>query len=158
MSAQYISIYNDNSTKRKLFSKHEEIKWDRENPYLFLEDLRRNDAKMEIEMCDMECLGQIQLRKKWGRQWTVTKIRGKTEKGLKTDPVFAKHAIFATEVSRQQVAKSSRQNTQRQNCEKFSKCFSRLKGLPMRESRAEPRKSLCTPRDWTLHSCTSRQT
>ena len=23
----------------------------------FLEDWRRNDAKMEIEMCDMECLG-----------------------------------------------------------------------------------------------------
>ena len=158
MSAQYISIYNDNSTKRKLFSKHEEIKWDRENPYLFLEDLRRNDGKMEIEMCDTECLGQIQLREKGERQWIVTKIQGKTEKGLKIDPVFAKHAIFATEVSCQQVARSSRQNTQRQNCEKFSKCFSRLKGLPTRESRAEPRKSLCTPRDWTLHSCTSRQT
>ena len=62
MSAQYISIYIDNSTKRKLFSKHEEIKWDRENPYLFLENLRRDDAKMEIEMCVKECLGQIQLR------------------------------------------------------------------------------------------------
>ena len=157
MSAQYISIYSDNSTKRELFSKHEEIKWDRENPYLFLEDLRRNDAKMEIEMCDMECLGQIQLREKWGRQWTVTKIRGKTEKGIKTDPVFTKHVIFATKVSHQQVASSSRQNTQRQNCENFSKCFSRLKGLPSRESRAEPWKSLCAPRDWTLHLRTSRQ-
>ena len=30
----------------------------------FLEDLRRNDAKMEFE----EGLGQFQLRKKWGRQ------------------------------------------------------------------------------------------
>ena len=56
MSAQYISIYSDNSTKRKLFLKHEEIKRDRENPYLFLKDWRRNDAKMEIEMCDMEYL------------------------------------------------------------------------------------------------------
>ena len=27
------------------------------------------------------------------------------------------------------------------------KCFSRLEGLPARESQAEPRKSLCTPRD-----------
>ena len=45
----------------------------------------------------------------------------------------------------------------RQNCEKFSKCFLRLEGLPARESRAEPRKSLCTPHDWTLHSRTSRQ-
>ena len=61
------------------------IKWDRENPYLFLEDWRRNDAKIEIEMCDTECLGQIQLREKWGSQWTVTKIRGKIlKKILKT--------------------------------------------------------------------------
>ena len=59
MSAQYISIYSDNSTKRELFSKHEEIKYDIENPYLFLEDWRRNDAKMEIEMCDTEGFGQI---------------------------------------------------------------------------------------------------
>ena len=44
---------------RKLFSKHEEIKYDRENPYLFLEDWRRNDAKMEFEECDTKCLGQI---------------------------------------------------------------------------------------------------
>ena len=46
---------------RKLFSKHKEIKLDRENPYLFLEDWRRNDAKMEFE----ECLDQFQWRKKW---------------------------------------------------------------------------------------------
>ena len=30
-------------------------------PIPFLEDLRRNDA-------EMECLGQFQLRKNWGRQ------------------------------------------------------------------------------------------
>ena len=41
--------------------------------------------QMEIEMCDTECLGQIQLREKWRRQWTVTKIRGKMlRKILKT--------------------------------------------------------------------------
>ena len=159
MSAQYISIYNDNSIKRKLFSKHEEIKWDKENPYLFLEDWRRNDAKMEIEMCDTECLGQIQLREKWGRQWTVKKIRGKIlkKKKIKNSLWNAKHACFTTEVSRQQVARSGCQNTQRQNCEKISKCFSQLEGLPAKELRAEPRKSLCTPRDWTFHSRTSRQ-
>ena len=39
------------------------------------------------------------------------KFEGKIEKGLQTDLVFAKHAFFATEVSRQQVARSSRQNT-----------------------------------------------
>ena len=30
---------------------------------------------------------------------------------------------------------------------KFSKCFSRLEGLPARELRAELRKSLCNPRE-----------
>ena len=40
---------------------------------------------------------------------------------------------------------------------KFFKCFSRLEGLPVRESRDEPQKSLCTPRDWTFHLRTSRQ-
>ena len=47
------------------------------------------------------------------------KFEGKTEKDLKTAPIFAKHAFFATEVSRHKVASSSRQNTQRQKFEKF---------------------------------------
>ena len=47
------------------------------------------------------------------------KFEGKTEQDLKTAPIFAKHAFFATEVSRQQAARSSRQNTQRQKFEKF---------------------------------------
>ena len=47
------------------------------------------------------------------------KFEGKTEKDLKTAPIFAKHAFFATEVSRHKVTNSSRQNTQRQKIEKF---------------------------------------
>ena len=62
------------------------------------------------------------------------KFEGKLKKCLKTDLVFAKHVFFETEVSCQQVARSSCQNTQRQNYEKFSKCFSQLEGLPERES------------------------
>ena len=84
------------------------------------------------------------------------KIEGKT-KSLKTAPVYPKHAIFAIETSRQKVARSSRQNTQGQKFENFSKCFSRLEGLPASELRAEPRKSLSNSRDWTSHSRTSRQ-
>ena len=62
------------------------------------------------------------------------KFEGKTEKVLKI--VFK---MQNTHFSRlKQVARASCQNTQRQNCEKFSKCFSRLEGLPTRESRAEP--------------------
>ena len=129
------------------------MKWDRENPYLFLEDWRRNDAKMEFE----ECLGQFQLREKWGRQWTITKSQGKNWKSFKNCLWNAKHAFFATETSRQQVARASRQNTHSQNWEKFSKCFLWLKGLLARESWAEPWKSLCTPHDWIFHSRTSRQ-
>ena len=37
----------------------------------------------------------------WERRWIVIKVRGKTEKDLKTAPIFAKHVFFATEVSRQ---------------------------------------------------------
>ena len=73
------------------------MKWDRENPYLFLEDWRKNDAEMEFE----ECLGQFQLKKKWGRQWTVTKSRGKNWNSFKKCLWNAKHAFFATETSRQ---------------------------------------------------------
>ena len=55
----------------------------------------------------------------WERRWIVIKVRGKTEKDLKTAPIFAKQAFFATEVSRHQIASSSRQNTQRKKFEKI---------------------------------------
>ena len=66
------------------------------------------------------------------------KSRENAEKNFKNSLRNAKHAFFATEVSHQQVARSSHQNTQRKNCEKFSKCFSQLEGLLVRESRAKP--------------------
>ena len=47
------------------------------------------------------------------------KFEGKTENNLKTALISAKHAIFATELSRHTVASSSRQITQEQNFEKF---------------------------------------
>ena len=40
------------------------------------------------------------------------KDRGKTKKSLKTAPICSKHVFFATEMSRQKVTRSSRQNTQ----------------------------------------------
>ena len=81
------------------------------------------------------------------------KFEGKLKKKFKAVPIFAKHAFFVTEVSRHQVAKTLKDK----NLKNFSKCFSRLEGLPARESRAEPRKSLSNPRDWTFHSRTSCQ-
>ena len=142
---------------RKWSSKHETWGEDMRTYTFLLKIWRWKSAKMEFVESDMECLGEFQLREKWGRQWTVTKSWGKNWKSFKNCFRNAEHAFFATKVSRQQVARSSRQNTQRQNHEKFSKCFSRLEGLPTRESRAELRKSLCTPHDWTFHSRTSCQ-
>ena len=40
-------------------------------------------------------------------------------KKFKNGPICAKHAIFATKSSREQVAKANRQNTQDKNFEKF---------------------------------------
>ena len=70
------------------------------------------------------------------------KVEGKIKKVLKT--------VFETQNTRfsrlKQVARASHQNTQSQNYEKISNCFSRLEGLPTRESRAEPQKSMYPPR------------
>ena len=83
--------------------------------------------------------------------------REKTEKVLKT--VFK---MQNTRFSRlkQVASKSPGQATKTLKdkiVKKFSKCFSQLEGLLARELQTEPRKSLCTPRDWTFHSQTSRQ-
>ena len=59
-------------------------------PIPFLEDWRRNDAEMEFK----ECLDQFQLRKKWERQWTVTKSRGKNWKNLKKLSLKRKICVF----------------------------------------------------------------
>ena len=102
---------------------------------------------------DMECL-----RERNGEDSEQSqKFEGKTEKVLKT--------VFETQNTRfswlkQVVNKSPGQAVKTLEVtivEKFSKCFSRLEGLPTRESQAEPWKSLCTPCDWTFHSQTSHQ-
>ena len=78
-------------------------------------------------------------------------------KGLKTDPFCAKHVIFVTETSHVHVARTSRQNTKKKTLKKISKRFLQLEVPLARESRTEPQKSLCTPRNWTFHPRTSRQ-
>ena len=70
---------------------------------------------MEFVVSDTECLGEFQLREKVNSH---KKFEGKLKRFLKTDPHFAKHAFFATRVSRQQVTRASCQNTQSQNYEK----------------------------------------
>ena len=69
---------------------------------------------MEFVESDTECLGEIQLREKVNSH---KKFEGKLKR-FKNCLRNAEHAFFATEVSRQQVARARRQNTQRQKCEK----------------------------------------
>ena len=71
---------------------------------------------MEFVESDAECLGEFQLREKVNSH---KKFKGKLKRFLKTDPLFTKHAFFATGVSCQQVTRASRQNTQSQNYEKI---------------------------------------
>ena len=74
---------------------------------------------MEFENGCTECLGRRQLRKKMNSH----KSSRENWKRFKNCPIFAKHAFFATEMSRQQIAKSSRQNTQTEFWKNFLSVF-----------------------------------
>ena len=65
-------------------------------------------------------------------------------KGFKNWPICAKHAIFAIESSRMQVAKASRQNTQK-NFEKFFLNVFRDWKFYLRESCKVSRENLWVP-------------
>ena len=96
------------------------------------------EAKMEIENGGMVWMG----KSRWERQWTVTKRSRENKKGLKTAPICPKHAFSATEMSRQKVDRSSRQNTQGQKFEKnFLSVFRDWKVYP-RVSRKLSRENL----------------
>ena len=100
----------------------------------------------------------VWVRFSWERNGEQSqKFEGKTEKVLKivfeTQNTRFSRLKQVTSKSPGQAAKTLKDKI----VKKFSKCFSRLEGLPARELRAEPRKSLCTPRDWTIHLRTSRQ-
>ena len=94
----------------------------------------------------------------WERRWTVTKVRGKTEKKFKNCPYFCQTRVFRDwSDSPQSRQFKPPKHSKTKIWKNFSKCFSRLEGLPASESRDEPWKSLSNPRDWTFHSWTSRQ-
>ena len=116
--------------------------------------------KIGEEMMQKWSLGSVWVSFSWERNGEDSeqsqKVEGKTKKKKKI-----KEIVFETQNTHfswlKQVARASRQNSQSQNYEKFSKCFSQLEGLLARELWTEPQKSLCTPHDWTFHSWTSRQ-
>ena len=94
----------------------------------------------------------------WERRWIVTKVRWKNWKRFKNCPYFCQTRDFrdwSESPPSRQVKRPKHSKTE--FWKKKFKCFSRLEGLPVRESRAEPRKFLSNPRDWTLHLWTSRQ-
>ena len=74
-------------------------------------------------------------------------VRGKTEKDLKTAPILPNTRFswlkWVADQSPGQAAKTLKDKI----LKKFSKCFSRLEGLPARESRVELWEFLCNPRD-----------
>ena len=82
----------------------------------------------------------FQVRKKMNSQ----KCSRENWKGLKTDQVCPKHAIFATGLSRVQVTRTSRQNTWKRNLKKFLIVFRDWK-FHSRESRELSRENLCVP-------------
>ena len=109
-----------------------------------------------------------EMKQKWRfvREWhgEFESVSGKKEdeqsemfegklKRFKNWPILRKTCDFCNWIK----LHSSRQNTSKKTFEKFSKCFLRLEVPLVRESQIEPRKSLCTPRDWTFHPRTSRQ-
>ena len=117
--------------------KHEKSSKTEKTHTFFLKILRWDDAEMEFE----ECLGQFQLREKWGRQWTVTKIQGKNWKSSKNCLWNAKHAFFTTEISRQgKPPKHSKSKLWK----KFLSVFRNWKVYP-RGSCELSRENLCVP-------------
>ena len=70
------------------------------------------------------------------------------ENRLRFNPICAKHTIFATQLTREQVVKMSHQNPLNKILKILSKSFSRLEGLPASESqnllcKLETRASTC---------------
>ena len=130
------------------------MRWGKYDPYLFLMILRRNEATMEFENGYTECLGRRQLKEKMNSH----KSSRENWKRFKNCPYFCQTHDFRDLIE----LPTSRQvkplkDLKTKFWKKLSKCFSQLEGLPARESRAEPRKSLSNPRDWTFHLRISRQ-
>ena len=130
------------------------MRWGKQDPYLFLMILRRNEVPMKFENGYLECLGRRQLRKKMNSH----KSSRENWKKFKNCPYFCQTRVFRDwSESPPSCQVKPPKHSKTEFWKKISKCFSRLEGLLARESRAEPRKSLSNPRDWTFHSRTSCQ-
>ena len=79
---------------------------------------------------------------KWGRQWIVTKVRGKNWKSLKTD-LFVQNTWFSwlSQVAIESLGLVAR-TFKTKILKNLSKCFSRLEVLPARDLQGKLRKFL----------------
>ena len=130
------------------------MRWGKQDPYLFLMIWIRNEAPMRFENGYTECLGMRQLREKMNSH----KSSREKLKKIKKLPLFLPNTRFSRlkRVANKSLVQAAK-TLKDKSLKNFSKCFSQLEDLSARESRAESRKSLSNPHDWTLHSRTSRQ-
>ena len=118
--------------------------------------------RFEKKWCKNECFLKWDtecLRERNGEESEQSqKFEGKTKTQFKKLSLKCKTLIFCdwykSPVSRQG---HPPKHFKPKVLKKFAKCFSRLEVSLAKESRVESWKSLCTPRDWTFHSRTSRQ-
>ena len=91
-----------------------EKKFKTEKPYLLVDDFELKRVK--------QWRSKMEARLEWTRANEEDNEQSQKDRGkniLKTALISAKHAIFATGLSRHTVASSSRQSIQEQNFEKF---------------------------------------
>ena len=116
----YYSNHKNNSQIKKTNSKSWDMKWERENPYLFFEDLRMKWCKNgSLFESDTVSLRVFQIRK------TMNSHRSSREK-LKTFKVdlFVQNTRFSwlNQVTCKSLEPAAR-TLERKTFEKFSKCF-----------------------------------
>ena len=89
----------------------EKTEFKKENPYLLLEDFELKGSNNGVQNGLHRAFGKETVEREDEQS---QKVRGKTKKYFKNCLYYAKHAFFASEVSRQIVARSTHQNTSRQ--------------------------------------------
>ena len=134
-------IYNKNTQSKRYITRYVVHIEKETEPIHLLKDWWRGIENMENMRI---CVWTLWFRKmfKQERQWIVTNVRGKNWKHLKID-LYVQNTRFSR---LNQVASKSpglvARTLKTKILKNLSKCFSRLKVLPARESRGKPRKSL----------------
>ena len=109
--SQYISKHNDSSKIKKILLETWKLKWDKENPFLFLEDLEMRWCKNGVWGGWHGLFRSVSVEREVGKTVNSHKnLREKLKKFLKNCLRNTKHAFFVIETSHQ----DTRQNTSSQ--------------------------------------------